>query len=451
MSDNLTNIWDNCLDLLKNNNEFDHITFDMFLADSSLYKIENNIAYILVADIFSEKTLSSENNLKIIEKYLSEITQTNFKVKIISSVSNEDGIELLDPFNKSYESNLIDNFNFDNFVVGKSNKESYQASLAVALDPGNLFNPLFIYGKSGLGKTHLAHAIGNKIKDNKPNMRILYVTSETFLKDFLSVVDKSKDNEWFDRKYRDIDVLIIDDIQFLSKGNKRETNEMFFNIYNNLFNLNKQIVITSDVMPSQLNGLEERLVSRFSQGLSVNINPPEIETSILILKKKIDNLMDTSLTISDEAIKYLAENFSKDVRELDGALNRLIFYSINIDISNDITLENVKNAFQDYHIPKVKKGDINPEKILKTVCHFYNITKSQIISNSRQKRIALPRHIAIYLTREILDTPYEKIGSIYNRDHSTIISSYHKINKKIEENDADYVGVIKELKELLKT
>lgn len=450
MSDNLSNIWNSCLNLIKSNKEFDNLIYENFLADSTLYKIDNNIAYILVRDLISVHTLSSDNNLKIIETYLNEITQTNFKIKIISSLSEEDSVELFDSNSEVQESNLISNFTFDNFVVGNSNKESYQASLAVASDPGNLFNPLFIYGKSGLGKTHLAHAIGNTIKINKPNMRILYVTSETFLKDFLSVIDKSKNNEWFDKKYRDIDVLIIDDIQFLSRGNKKETNEMFFNVYNNLFNLNKQIVITSDVMPSQLNGLEERLVSRFSQGLSVNVNPPELETSILILKNKIANLMDSSLKISEEAIEYLAKNFSKDVRELDGALNRLIFYSINIDDASNITLENVKNAFQDYHIPKVK-GDNTPEKILKAVCHYYNITKAQIVSNSRQKKIAVPRHVAIYLTRELLDTPYDKLGSIYNRDHSTIISSYHKIKTKLEENDDDYCEVIKELKLLLKT
>ena len=452
MSNNLDLLWKNCLELIKEAIN-DDIIFDNFLKNSYLYSLEEGIAYIVVDSIIAKQYL--EANIDKVEEPLLVVTETNFKAKFITEDEIKNNIrnntEETDQI-QTYESNLRKDYLFDSFVVGLSNQESYHAAISVANTPGKIFNPLFIYGKSGLGKTHLIHSIGNKIIEQKPTMRVLYVTSEQFFNDYIKIVksNESEDSEWFNHKYRDIDVLIVDDIQFL--GNKEKSNEMFFNIYNDLFSKNKQIIITSDVMPKELHGLEERLVSRFTQGLSVSISPPEFETSIRILNKKLSYFNENEATIiTDEALSYIAKNFSKDVRDLEGALRRVIFYTINMTDSQEITMNIIYEAFKDYQSVKVD-GDITNEKILKIVCNYYNLSKSQIISKSRQKIVATPRHIAIYLTRHLLETPYEKIGKLYgNRDHSTIMSSYHKVKEQIDSNNNEYITVIKELTKLLKS
>lgn len=450
MSNNLELLWSNCLILIKEELN-DDLIFDNFFLESYLHSIEDNVANIVVNSIIAKQNL--ETNINLIEGCLLKVSETNFKTKFLTE---KDVKSLRCPVNYeetlfTIEDNLNKNYDFENFIVGLSNEESYQAAISVSNKPGSLFNPLFIYGKSGLGKTHLIHSIGNRIKDQKPNMRVLYVTSEEFFNDYIKIVKSNtvKDDEWFNHKYRDIDVLIVDDIQFLR--NKEKSNEMFFNVYNDLFNKNKQIIITSDVMPKELHGLEERLVSRFSQGLSVSITPPEFDTSIKILKNKLSYFSENETTIiTDEALAYIAKNFSKDVRDLEGALRRIIFYTINMNNLHEITMTTVYEAFKDYQSLKVD-GDITNEKILKTVCGYYNLSKNQIISKSRQKLIATPRQVAIYLTRTMLETPYEKIGKMYgNRDHSTIMSSYHKVKDQVESNNSEYVIVIEELKKMLK-
>lgn len=451
---NLDQIWNTVLDLARSNNDFDEIFFESFLQDTKLLEFNDDLAYILIEGEISRATL--ERNIKVLEDYLQKSSESNFKIKLVtdeeySSDSTKIIPEVTTEAGYVFNSNLLDQFTFSNFVVGNSNKESYQASVAVASNPGNLFNPLFIYGNSGIGKTHLVHSIGNEIKKQKPNMRILYVSANTFMNDYLDLAQGKKNNEWFDQKYLDIDVLIVDDIQSIK--NAQKTNEMFFNVYNNLFSKNKQIVITSDVLPKELNGLENRLVSRFSQGLSVSIAPPEFSTSIQILKNKIDASTtddEEKLVVGDEALEFIATHFSADVRELEGAINTLLLFAI-ITNTDTIDLADVQEAFKDNQISK-SNDNLTPEKIQKIVTSYYNITQTQIRSANRQKRISLPRHIAIYLTRSILDTPYEKIGKLYGgRDHSTIMTSYHKIRKKIEDNDKEYLTAIDEITKLLKS
>lgn len=450
MSENLDAVWEKCLNILQVELN-DELTYENMFLDSSLVELENNTAYIILNSTIAVGSATANRDL--IERCLNQVTETNYKCEFLTqthydnlnsrTLFDQDSVE-----GSNQKDNLMSNFRFENFVVGDSNRESYQAGLAVSNNPGMVFNPLFIYGKSGLGKTHILNSIGNRIKQQKPNMRILYVTSEEFFNNYMELVNKKKDDEWFNKKYRDIDVLLIDDIQFL--GGKQKSSTMLFNIYNDLFNRNKQIIITSDVIPSKLAGLENRLVSRFSQGLSVSITPPEYETSLKILQAKLSYL-DQKVAINDEALDYMAKNFSNDIRKLEGALNRLIFFTIDLNDTNEIDLKTVKKAFKDYEIVK-ENGDITPDKIMNTVISYYNLTKSQILGKSRTKGIAYPRHIAIYLTRELLDTPYEKIGQSYgNRDHSTVMSSYHKINELINDNDHNIIIVINELKELLKS
>ena len=448
MGSNLKTLWENCLNIIEENLK-DSLSFENFFVTSKINSIKDETVYILADNPIAKLYL--ENSINYIENAVHLVMESNFKVKIVAKddIENEEvAKEVIDPAYQ-IENNLRKDYTFNNFVVGPSNQESYQAGISVSSSPGTLFNPLFIYGKSGLGKTHLIHSIGNRIIEQKPNMRVLYVTSEEFLNDYIKIIKgNSEVSEWFNHKYRDIDALIVDDIQFLS--DKEKCNEMFFNVYNDLFSKNKQIIITSDVMPKELFGLEERLVSRFTQGLSISIAPPEFETSIKILKKKLSYFNeDENTIITDEALHYIAKNFSKDVRDLEGALRRVIFYTINMTDSNEITMNIIYEAFKDYQSVKVD-GEITNEKILKTVCSYYNLSKTQIISKSRQKIVATPRHIAIYLTRVLLETPYEKIGHIYGkRDHSTIMSSYHKVKEQIDSNNNEYVSVINELKKLL--
>ncbi|MGL4383446.1 MAG: chromosomal replication initiator protein DnaA [Bacilli bacterium] len=452
MSENLNTIWASCLSIIKEELN-DKMYFENFFEDSKLLEIKDSIAIIVVASPLEKKYF--ESTLPYLEEVLLKVSETDFKIKIMTESeyqnSSSHQVEMAKETN-SYHDNLNREYLFDNFVIGPSNKESYQAAIAVCSKPGKLFNPLFIYGNSGLGKTHLIHSIGNLIKENKPNMRILYVTSEEFYEDYIDVARqlKGKTNEWFDLKYRDLDILIVDDIQFLR--NKEKSNEKFFHVYNDLFRQNKQIIITSDVMPKQLDGLEQRLVSRFIQGLTVSINKPEYETRLQILKCKLKYLGEEDINfINDEALAYIAEHFINDVRDLEGALRRLIFYSINFNNSRYLSMDIIKEAFADIKIDS-SSGNITEQKILKTICNYYNLTKNDLIGKSRNRIVATPRHIAIFLTRQLLETPYDKIGKIYgNRDHSTIMNSYHKINKLLEANNLEYKTVIKELKDLLIT
>lgn len=442
-------LWKNCLLLLKE--KFDNLFFESFFIDTYINSVNGGFVYIVVDGEIAKQNLDSVSSS--VNDVLGQVFQSNFKAKFVTNdeIAGNNLHNIVESEDDFFETNLREDYIFDNFIVGLSNKESYQAALSVSSTPGKLFNPLFIHGKSGLGKTHLIHSIGNRLVEQKPNMRVLYVTSDQFVEDFMKLVksNSAKDNEWFNHKYRDIDVLLVDDVQFLS--NKDKTNEMFFNVYNDLFSKNKQIVLTSDVMPKELHGLEERLVSRFTQGLSVPIYQPEFETSLKILNKKLSYFseMENSL-ITNEALSYIARNFSKDVRDLEGALNRIIFYTISFTDSQEITMEIVHEAFKDYKSSKIA-GEITEKEIIKTVCSYYNLSKSNLISKSRQKLIAVPRHVCIYLIRTVLNTPFEKIGKFMgNRDHSTVMSSYHKVNEQIEKNNQEYISVINELTNMLK-
>ncbi|MDR1782566.1 MAG: chromosomal replication initiator protein DnaA [Bacilli bacterium] len=452
MTSNLSQVWTNTLELIKKELG-DDIAFNAYYKNTFFNDVNNNIVNIIVEDYLAREYLNT--NRDFIEDNFNIITESNFKLNfILADDLNKEKNDNDDIQSNNLNvplTNLKKDLTFESFVVGPSNEQAYKAAIAASTNPGNIFNPLFLYGDSGLGKTHLMHSIGNSIVKNKPNMRILYVTSDEFLSDylFLSREPSTENNDYFNNKYRNLDVLLIDDIQFLQK--KEKTNEMFFNIYNNLFNHNKQVVITADVNPSKLNGLTNRLVSRFNQGLSISITPPNFETSINILKNKLSFFDETGeAIISDEALKFIATHFSKDVRELEGALRTLLFQLINSE-SNLIDLKIIHQTFKDFNFDYQNK-ELTSELIQECVCNYYNLSKSQITSKSRVNKIVIPRHIAIYLDRILLETPYEKIGKLYgNRDHSTIMSSFNFVKKKIEANDNDFKVAISEITKLCKT
>ncbi len=335
---------------------------------------------------------------------------------------------------------------FDNFVVGDCNKESQAAALACALNPGRYFNPLFIYGNSGLGKTHLLMAIGNYVKKNYPDRNVYYIESLKFVDKVVKAIQNNKIDE-FKQFMCSMDVLLVDDIQFLA--GKEKSHEVFFSIYNELVNNRKQICIASDRLPREIRGLEERLISRFNQGLSVGIDSPEFETSLAILRMKIKNSGNDIEEVDERGLSYIASNFSGNIRDLEGAWNRVLFYAIMFQKDkNCIKFETVVNALKNQAVVSDKDG-LSPSKIIKCVADYYGLTKQQITGKTRTKNIANARHISIYLCRKLLNLSYIKIGDEFGgRDHSTIISACSKVEKQMKKEPA-FQAAVTEIEKLL--
>lgn len=384
-----------------------------------------------------------------INDYLKIITETDFYL-VVKEASEKTETKTSIPsqsLSSRFTSNLNSQFLFDNFVVGPSNRECYEASLAASLEPGKFYNPLFIYGKSGIGKTHLLHAIGNYCREHhNKTMNIYYTTANDFVDEFMKS-NQNKDVESLKTKFRSIDVLLIDDVQFLA--GKDKTGEVFFHIFNNLFNEKKQIVLTSDRYPNDLRGLESRLVSRFASGLTVGMDAPEYETAYAILKRKIEAKNLGIKNIDDEVLHYLASNFSSDVRQLEGSLTRLFFYATTINKSDRIDLNLAMDAFKSITPPKGNLSSLTANQIKNVVAEYYSLTTSQLISKSRTNVLTIPRHIAIYLCRTLLNMTFEDIGNEFgNRDHTTVMNACLKI-EQLYKNDEDYKLAINKIKKLL--
>lgn len=343
-----------------------------------------------------------------------------------------------------FDDNLNNDLTFESFVVGNSNRIAQNASLAVAMKPGVSYSPLFIHSNSGLGKTHLLNAIGNYSKSKDPSVKILFTTSENFVNEYIqSISDHSMDE--FNYKYRHIDILLIDDIQFMAK--KDASSEIFFNIFNSLISNKKQIVITSDKPPRDLSGMESRLVSRFTSGLTVSIDTPEFETSKAILRKKLE-IENVDFPISEEVLDFICSHFNNDVRELEGSLKRLLFYKLicgkKIDI---IDLPFALEAFSDTYSEPLQKKELTVANVKKAVADYYNLTVSQINSKSRTSNIIVARHIAMYLARDLIkDISFIQIGHEFGgRDHSTVMKACDKVYKKLEK-DMNYKKAIQDIK-----
>ncbi len=334
-------------------------------------------------------------------------------------------------------------YNFENFVVGNNNKYAYAASLAVADAPSMAYNPLFIYGGSGLGKTHLMHAIGHYILENHPEKTVLYVSSEMFTNELIkSLEDKKKTRmRAFKNKYRNVDVLLIDDIQFIE--GKEATQEEFFHTFNTLYDLNKQIIISSDRAPNKLTKLEDRLTSRFQWNMIADIQPPDYETRVAILRRKaeLENIVvDEDLS---EVIGLIAEKIKFNIRELEGAFTRITSFSTLLN--EKITVKFARNILKDI----VSSGDftISCEYIKKVVCKRFNIKTADIESSKRTRNLAYPRQIAMYLCRDMTDTSLPKIGEAFGgRDHTTVLHAFEKITAELKTNEstAEVIASIKD-------
>ena len=349
-------------------------------------------------------------------------------------------ISSLAPIAPGDRSSLNLYYTFDKFVIGNSNRFAHAAALAVSEAPGSVYNPLFMYGGVGLGKTHLMHAIGNQILKNNPDMRVLYISSEKFTNEFINSIVKGNP-EAFRQKYRTIDVLLVDDIQFLYK--KEQTQEEFFHTFNTLFDARKAIILSSDRHPRNIQTLEDRLRSRFEWGLITDVQAPDLETRIAILKKKAIN---EALDVPNDVLTFIASRIDNNIRELEGALTRVVAYAELNDrpITTDLVSEAMKNVY-----PTQRTTIITLELIQKLICSYYHITNEDIMSKKRTKEIAFPRQVAMYLCREMTDSSLPQIGEYFGgRDHTTVLHAYKTI-EEAQKNDRKLHASIQELKQRL--
>ena len=438
----LSEFWDS---FMKKIAEKTHpVSFNTWFKNINLIDMESTKIKIQVPMIMHKKILG-DTYYTLIEDTVFSLTGINYDIEFILEEEKEETLELIKD-NKTdnfFETNLNPLYTFDNFIVGDTNRFAKTSALAVAQQPGKIYNPLFIYGKSGLGKTHLMHAIGNDIVANS-NLKVLYTTSNQFMNEFVCIAGtKTGKNtvdyaNYFKEKYRNVDVLIIDDIQYLVGAEK--TQQEFHETFDILHRNNKQIIISSDKSPNDLKKLEERLRSRFTWGLSVDIFPPDYDLRCNILKNKINSTAIANRVDSD-VIEYIANSCENDVRHLEGAINRLLSYAA-MTVPKQIDLTFASEALKDY----VENNTFNTNKsildIQKAVAEFYEITVDNLKSKKRSKNINYPRQIGMYLSRMLTQESFPRIGLEFGgRSHSTVIHSCDIIAKDLKNN--------KQLKELL--
>ena len=392
--------------------------------------IEENYKDIIIDSFNKFLTEPVDKIMYILKENVADVLESDMGK---SNVVNEKVVNNSN-YIRNHVSNLNKNYTFESFVVGESNKFAQAAALAVAENPGTMYNPLFIYGNSGLGKTHLMHAIGNYI-ESKYNKKVLYVTSDDFMNDFTGLARKGNSGsnldyaEFFKNKYRNVDVLLIDDIQFL--GGAEKTQQEFFHTFNNLYNDSKQIIVSSDRSPEDLKVLEDRLRTRFAWGLQVDISPPDYALKMAIIRKK---LKGEDININEEVISYIASNIGNDVRQLEGSITRLVAYSAIMCVT-DITLDFAMEALRDFTKKDVVTDQNNIRRIQKSVANFYNISFEDMKSKKRTPNLAIPRQVAMYLCRKLTDESFERIGIEFSgKNHATVIHACNKIEREMKIN-----------------
>ncbi|EJO5348111.1 chromosomal replication initiator protein DnaA [Clostridium botulinum] len=439
MSTHLTETWEKTINIIKG--ELTEVSFNTWIKSIKPISLENNSLKLAVPNDFTKGILESRYK-DLIVNALKLLTSKKYNIDFI--VTTE---EKLEENNKNNEkSNIVVNdkmstmlnpkYTFDSFVIGNSNRFAHAASLAVAEAPAKAYNPLFIYGGVGLGKTHLMHAIGHYILDNNPKSQVVYVSSEKFTNELINSIKDDKNVE-FRNKYRNIDILLVDDIQFIA--GKERTQEEFFHTFNALYEANKQIIISSDRPPKEIPTLEDRLRSRFEWGLIADIQAPDFETRMAILKKKADV---ENLNIPNEVMVYIATKIKSNIRELEGALIRIVAFSslTNKEISVDLASEALKDI-----ISSKQTKQVTIDIIQEVVSNYYNLKVEDLKSSRRTRNIAFPRQIAMYLSRKLTDMSLPKIGEEFGgRDHTTVIHAYEKISNNLKK-DESLQNAIKEL------
>lgn len=433
--------WEEILQTVKSEYEVTDVPFNTWLKPLKVYEVDGNLITVAVP---SEQAGIGVNYITKRYKIPLQVTicvLTGMEECEVQFVLEKDLLKKEEEKKPSYdkqnhdtryeEAHLNPKYTFDTFVVGSNNKFAQAAALAVAESPGDTYNPLFIYGGAGLGKTHLMHSIAHFILEHDKNSRVLYVTSEEFTNELIETIRNGNNTAMskFREKYRNIDVLLVDDIQFII--GKESTQEEFFHTFNTLHGANKQIILSSDRPPKDMDILEDRIRSRFEWGLLADIQSPDYETRIAILRKKQE--LD-GYSVSDDVIEYIASNIKSNIRELEGALNKIIAYA-NLE-KREINIDLAEQVLRDIISPNEKKV-ITPEFIIDTVADHFDITPSDIVGSKRSSKIVFPRQIAMYLCREMLDAPLTGIGKMMgDRDHTTVMHGIEKIEKEMSAKDS---------------
>ncbi len=447
----LASLWQAVLDKLELT--VSNVSFVMWFKPLKVVDFVDNKKLIIAANSSSAKNQILRNYFDKLSKAVDDIFGQNIEIEVLDQNEEIEYIKVNGEKTKEKEVEVSKNpfnakYTFDNFVVGKSNQFVYAAARAVAEHPGEKFNPLFIYGGVGLGKTHLLHAIGNYLKEFNPNLNVMYVTCEQFANDYIESLGsvsstKSKAVLEFRTKYRNLDVLMVDDIQFISK--KTSTQEEFFHTFNELYQNNKQIIITSDRPPKDIETLADRLRSRFTSGLIQDIQSPDLETRIAILRKKCQL---EKYVIDDDVIDFIAEKINTNIRELEGMLSKVYFLA-NLSNKHSATMEEALEAFNG-QLEEDKNEGLSADDIIDTVCKYFDITRQDIIGKKKSKEVVEPRMIAIYLISEILEIPLVSIGKMFGgRDHTTIMHSRDKISDELKTSHK-IQSFISEIKKMLK-
>lgn len=430
---NIESSWDSIKENIRKEYNISDVAYSTWIEPLKYGGIKSNNVIVIIP---SDKSLS----LSYIEKKykdffnvtIAEMTETNYDVIFMleNSAEKTETIKENPIYNiNSENANLNPEYTFDTFVVGSNNKLAHSAALAVADAPGQVYNPLFIYGGAGLGKTHLMHSIGHYVLNNKPDTKILYVDSEQFTNEVIESIRSGNATSMKNlrEKYRNVDILMIDDIQFII--GKESTQEEFFHTFNALHSIGKQIILSSDKPPKEMETLDERFRSRFEMGLIADIQAPDYETRMAILKKKTENL---NKEISNDILDYIASNIKSNIRELEGAFNKIVAYS---KLNNlDFTLANAQEALKDI-INSDKPKKITPDIIIDKTAEYYNISRDDITSKKKDGRIAKARQVVMYLSRNLTDYTLQDIGNIINRDHSTVMHGVTNIENLINTNE----------------
>lgn len=447
--ENITDLWNKALSIIEE--KISKPSFETWLKSTKAHSLKGDTFIVSVPNDFARDWLEGRY-VPLISGVLYDITGEELSVKFIIPQNQEDQ-DFQIPISKqkklineepteSNQNMLNPKYTFDTFVIGSGNRFAHAASLAVAEAPAKAYNPFFIYGGVGLGKTHLMHAIGHYVIEHNPTAKVVYLSSEKFTNEFINSIRDNK-AEYFRNKYRNVDILLIDDIQFLA--GKESTQEEFFHTFNALHEESKQIVISSDRPPKEIPTLEDRLRSRFEWGLITDITPPDLETRIAILRKKAKA---DGLDIPNEVMLYIANQIDSNIRELEGALIRVVAYSslINKDINADLAAEALKDI-----IPSSKPKVITILDIQKKVGEQYNVKLEDFKAKKRTQSVAFPRQIAMYLARELTDFSLPKIGEEFGgRDHTTVIHAHEKISKMIQ-SDGQLQKKIEEIQSILKS
>lgn len=434
--DQILEKWDEILMTVKTEHDISDIAFNTFLRPLEFYGVTGNTAYILVPSEQLGLSYISKKYYLPLKVAITEITGTEYEIKFIlpeqaKSIASSPNKQKKPFYSEAAsKSNLNSNYTFDTFVVGSNNRFAHSASLAVAESPGEAYNPLYIYGGPGLGKTHLMHSIGHFILERNPDAKIICVTSEEFTNEVIESIRSGNAAAMnkFREKYRTIDVLMIDDVQFII--GKESTQEEFFHTFNALHAAHKQIILSSDKPPKEMETLDERFRSRFEWGLIADIQPPDYETRMAILRKNAETY---DRQIDEEIIKYIATNIKSNIRELEGAFNKIIaFAKLN---KVDLTLSLAEEALKDVIYPN-KPKEITPSLIINVVAEHFGVKAEDITSKKRNSEFVQPRQVVMYLCRELTDTSFTNIGKLLGKkDHTTIIHGVNKVAAEIQTNE----------------